>query len=359
MPARRAIDYLGRYGGLESVKSLEVRAEREFKKRLAERTIERDDVAREVAVVELARTNAELIRRLAERTVERDDVARGEALAELARTNAELERRLTERTLERDAIAGHKAGVELLRTNLAEEQLQLHADELEALNEELESFSYSVSHDLRSPLRAVIGYTRALEEDYASRLDAEGLRLLSVVVSEASRMGDLIDDLLAFSRLGRTPMVTVAVDMTAMAREVAAEEARAAGASPTVVQVATLPVVYGDRALLRQVWVNLISNAIKYSSKNLEPHILVWATSGIDRVDFHVRDNGVGFDMSYASKLFGVFQRLHASAQFAGTGVGLAIVKRVIKRHGGVVWAESALGAGATFSFGLPNGSHG
>ena len=332
----------------------ERRADWELEKRLAERTIERDDVAREEAIVELARTDANLVARLAERTLERDDVARDEAVAELARTNAELIRRLAERTIERDAVAREKADAELLRTNLAEAQLQKHADELQALNEELESFSYSVSHDLRSPLRAVIGYTRALEEDYASRLDTEGLRLLSVVVSEASRMGDLIDDLLAFSRLGRKPMISGSVDMTAMAREVAAEQAKAAGAAPSVIDIADLPLVRGDRALLRQVWVNLISNAIKYSSKKSDPLIRVWSTPEDGRVAYHVSDNGVGFDMQYSGKLFGVFQRLHASTDFAGTGVGLAIVKRIVKRHGGTVWAEAAPGAGATFSFSLP-----
>ena len=326
----------------------------ELEQRLAERTIERDDVARDEALAELARTNAELERRLAERTIERDDVARDEALAELARTNAELEQRLAERTIERDDVARHEANRELTRTNAAEEQFRLHAAELEALNGELESFSYSVSHDLRAPVRAVLGYTRAIEEDYGSTLGEEGRRLLTVVQSEASRMGDLIDDLLAFSRLGRQPIVNVLVNMTSLAEDVATEHSESGGVGRLAFEISNLPDVRGDRVLLRQVWVNLISNAVKYSGKKANPRVHVWATQEAARIVYHVRDNGVGFDMAYADKLFGVFQRLHRSDEFPGSGVGLAIVMRIVQRHGGTVWADARLGDGATFSFALP-----
>ena len=250
-------------------------------------------------------------------------------------------------------ITGRKHAEQL---RLANAGMTQHAAELEALNAELESFSYSVSHDLRAPVRAVLGYARAIEEDFASVLDDEGRRLLGVVQSEASRMGELIDDLLTFSRLGRQPMQHVPVNMTSLARDVVLEQVRLAGSRESIFDVADLPGVSGDRVLLRQVWANLISNAIKYSSKEVDPQLQIWATLEPARVVYHVRDNGVGFDMQYAGKLFGVFQRLHRSDEFPGTGVGLAIVQRIVRRHGGTVWAESRLGEGATFSFALPIG---
>jgi len=333
-----------------------LRTNAELKQRLAKRTLERDDAARENAALELLRSNAELKQRLVERTIERDDVAREEAVAELSRTNAELKKRLAGRTIERDTVARVEAAAELRRTDAAEEQSRLHAAELEALNTELESFSYSVSHDLRSPVRAVLGYSRALEEDYGAVLDDEGRRLLSVVYLEATRMGHLIDDLLAFSQLGRQPIVRALVDMASLIDEVVIEQTALAGHAPSVFHVDPLPAVYGDRALLRQVWTNLVSNALKYSSKSAEPRLSIWATAEAVRIVYNVRDNGVGFEMAYASKLFGVFQRLHRSEDFAGTGVGLAIAHRVVQRHGGTIWAEAELGSGATFSFALPTG---
>jgi signal transduction histidine kinase len=333
-----------------------LRTNAELKQRLAKRTLERDEAARENAALELLRSSAELKQRLVERTIERDDVAREEAVAELSRTNAELKNRLAGRTIERDTVARVEAAAELRRTDAAEEQSRLHAAELEALNTELESFSYSVSHDLRSPVRAVLGYSRALEEDYGAVLDDEGRRLLSVVYREATRMGHLIDDLLAFSQLGRQPIVRTLVDMASLVDEVVIEQTALAGHAPSVFHVDPLPAVYGDRALLRQVWTNLVSNALKYSSKSAEPRLSIWATAEAVRIVYNVRDNGVGFEMAYASKLFGVFQRLHRSEDFAGTGVGLAIAHRVVQRHGGTIWAEAELGSGATFSFALPTG---
>jgi light-regulated signal transduction histidine kinase (bacteriophytochrome) len=317
-------------------------------------TTERRGVARQDALVlELARTNALLEERLAERTIERDD-ARHDALIELARSNAEIIRRLAERTVERDDVARDEALTELARTDLAEERLHIQAAELEAANAELESFSYSISHDLRAPVRAMLGYTRAIEEDYAALLDDEGRRLLTVVKSEASRMGALIDDLLAFSKLGRRAMNSATVHMTSLAENVALEQTQATKLPASAITIAELPDIPGDRVLLRQVWINLLANAVKYSSKETDPRIEVWAQSEARSVVYHVRDNGVGFDMAYASKLFGVFQRLHRNRDFPGTGVGLAIVKRVIRRHGGEIWADARLGAGATFSFRLP-----
>jgi light-regulated signal transduction histidine kinase (bacteriophytochrome) len=167
-------------------------------------------------------------------------------------------------------------------------------------------------------------------------------------------MGDLIDDLLAFSRLGRLPIVNVIVNMASLAQDVVTEHMEPAGVSHVAFDISGLPDVRGDRVLLRQVWVNLISNAVKYTGKTANPTVQVWATQEAARIVYHVRDNGVGFDMAYADKLFGVFQRLHRSDEFPGSGVGLAIVMRIVQRHGGTVWADAKLGAGATFSFALP-----
>ena len=237
-------------------------------------------------------------------------------------------------------------------------ELQRKAVQLEATNKELESFTYSVSHDLRAPLRAIDGFALMLEEDCAAQLDGEGKRYLSVVRGNSKRMGVLIDDLLAFSRLGRQAVSASEVDMNALVREVV-EEALPhgeAGSSRPEVRLGPLPPAHADRALLRQVWVNLISNAIKYSGKTLAPSIEISGKVNGAELVYSVRDNGVGFSMDYYDKLFSVFQRLHRADEFAGTGVGLAIVHRVVTRHGGRVWAEGKVDAGATFSFSLPNG---
>jgi signal transduction histidine kinase len=220
--------------------------------------------------------------------------------------------------------------------------------ELEAVNKELASFSYSVSHDLRAPLRAVDGYARMLEEDYAARLDDEGRRLLGVIRGSANRMGLLIDDLLNFSRLGRQPLVRQSVDVAALVREVVGE---VRGNSPASVEIGDLPPAHADRALLKQVWLNLVGNAFKYSGKQEAPRVQIGGEVEGEEHIYWVRDNGAGFDMRYAEKLFGVFQRLHSQEEFPGTGVGLAIVQRVVARHGGRVWAESKPGEGACFHF--------
>jgi light-regulated signal transduction histidine kinase (bacteriophytochrome) len=227
---------------------------------------------------------------------------------------------------------------------------------LEAANKELESFSYSVSHDLRSPLRAVDGYARMLEEDHAGRLDAEGRRLLSVVRESGRRMGRLIDDLLAFSRLGRLAPAKRLLDMAALVRQVVDELLQQPASKPSLV-IGELPATQADPALLKQVWANLVGNALKYSGKRADARIEIGGREeGRDSV-YWVRDNGVGFDMRYAGKLFGVFQRLHGLDEFDGTGVGLAIVQRVVARHGGRVWAEGTPGEGACFHFSLPRDS--
>lgn len=231
------------------------------------------------------------------------------------------------------------------------ERLQRQVDDLAAVNKELETFSYSVSHDLRAPLRAVDGFSRILVEDHGPALDDEGRRLLGVVRESADRMGRLIDDLLRFSHLSRKELAWAEVDMCALARE-AAEELRAGGAyADAAVNLADLPPAVGDANLLRQVWINLIGNALKYSGKHAAPVVEVGCDRTKRAAAYYVRDNGVGFDMKHADKLFAVFQRLHREDEFEGTGVGLPIVQRIVHRHGGRIWAESAPGRGATFYF--------
>ncbi|RBA23835.1 sensor histidine kinase [Herminiimonas fonticola] len=235
----------------------------------------------------------------------------------------------------------------------AQRSIERTAAQLELTNKELESFSYSVSHDLRSPLRAIDGYSRMFEEDFADRLDDEGRRLLSVIRVSSKKMGQLIDDLLAFSRMGRKPVDTSKVDMNALVDEVWSEVC-ASSRTSLPLKKSNLPAAWGDRALLRQVLMNLLANAVKYSSKKSEQLIEITAKQGEHEVVYSVRDNGVGFDMRFYNKLFGVFQRLHTEHEFPGTGVGLAIAQRVIVRHGGRIWAESKPDEYTIFNFSLP-----
>jgi light-regulated signal transduction histidine kinase (bacteriophytochrome) len=232
--------------------------------------------------------------------------------------------------------------------------LENQAVQLQAANKELESFSYSVSHDLRAPLRAIDGYTRILVEDYEAKLDEEGKRICSVISTEARRMGQLIDDLLAFSRLGRKEMYSSTIDMRGQVVSVLNELARESERARIDFQIGRLPDVKGDSSLMRQVWANLLANAIKFTSKKELAVIEVGSKAGKAEIVYYVRDSGAGFDMEYANKLFGVFQRLHGESEFEGTGVGLAIVQRIVSRHGGRVWAEGEVNKGATFYFALP-----
>jgi PAS domain S-box-containing protein len=240
-------------------------------------------------------------------------------------------------------------------------ELSHKAAQLEVTNKELESFSYSISHDLRAPLRAIDGFAQMMQEDYQERLDAEGKRYLSVIRQNSSRMGALIDDLLEFSRLGRQPVAHGEINVGTLVREVVAEVLNSEtlgerGAAAPQIEVGPLPAARGDRGLLRQVWTNLIANAVKYSGKVQRPFIQVSGSDVGAENHYSVRDNGVGFDMQYADQLFRVFQRLHRADEFGGTGVGLAIVHRIVTRHGGRVWAEGVVNDGAVFSFSLPKG---
>jgi signal transduction histidine kinase len=245
----------------------------------------------------------------------------------IQRLNADLERRVAERTAQ-----------------------------LETSSKELEDFTYTVSHDLRAPLRAIDGFSRILEEDYGGKLDDEARRLIGVVRENARKMGQLIDDLLTFSRLGRNPIAAAGIDMEALARSALAEIGAPAAAGRARIEIHPLPEAWGDAAAIKQVWMNLLSNAVKFSGKRERPLIEVsGADDGANEV-YCVKDNGAGFDMQYYNKLFGVFQRLHGNDEFPGTGVGLAIVRRIVSRHGGRVWAEGKVDEGAAFYFSLPKG---
>jgi light-regulated signal transduction histidine kinase (bacteriophytochrome) len=232
--------------------------------------------------------------------------------------------------------------------------LEKQAEQLQSSNKELEAFSYSVSHDLRAPLRAVDGYTRILVEDYTAILDEEGRRICGIISAEARRMGQLIDDLLAFSRLGRKEIFTSKIDMKDLVVSVLNDLIKEEDRPRLKLHIARLPSIRADASLIRQVWVNLLDNAIKFTSRKERALIEVGSKADKDEVIYYVRDTGAGFDMEYGNKLFGVFQRLHSENEFEGTGVGLAIVQRIIRRHGGHVWAEGEMDKGATFYFALP-----
>jgi len=237
---------------------------------------------------------------------------------------------------------------ESLERKIAERTLQL-----EAANKELEGFSYSVSHDLRAPLRIINGYADMLYADYKTELNSEGLRLLEIIMYNTRHMGKLIDALLNLARMGRKELTVQYADMSAIVISTIQEQISLQTRSVTFDTEELIP-VNCDSVLMRHVWSNLISNAIKYSSKTENPMITIKSTENEHEVIYSVRDNGVGFDMKYSHKLFGVFQRLHNKADFDGTGVGLALVQRIVTKHGGRVWAEGEENAGATFYFSIP-----
>jgi len=250
---------------------------------------------------------------------------------------------------------------DITRSKEAEEQitrlnadLQRHAGQLETTNKELEAFSYSVSHDLRAPLRHIDGFVKLLDKQANGHLDDRGRRYLDIIADSAKRMGALIDDLLVFSRMGRSEMRRSLVDSRALVDEVISSLQEEMRDRRINWKIGPLPAAEADAAMLRQVWANLIGNAVKYTRPRDPAEIEIGCHPGAAENVFFIRDNGVGFDMQYAHKLFGVFQRLHRAEEFEGTGIGLANVQRVIHRHGGTVRAESELDKGATFYFSLP-----
>jgi light-regulated signal transduction histidine kinase (bacteriophytochrome) len=236
-----------------------------------------------------------------------------------------------------------------------EERVAQRTASLEAANRELEAFSYSVSHDLRAPLRHVSGFTSLLEQSAGPALGPEARGHLQTIRDAAARMGQLIDDLLGFSRIGRAPLDQRPVDLNQLVREARQEVIDATGANHVTWNIHPLPAAHGDPSLLRLVLTNLLSNAVKYSARQPAARIDVGTAPGAKgEVVVYVRDNGEGFDMRYAHRLFGVFQRLHSAEQFEGTGIGLANVRRIVERHGGRAWAEAIEGQGATFYVALP-----
>lgn len=245
-----------------------------------------------------------------------------------------------------------EAEIQQLNTEL-ELRVERRTAQLEAANKELEAFSYSVSHDLRAPLRGVYGYTQMLTEDYGAKLDDEARRLMGNIMANAKKMGTLIDDLLAFSRLGRKELVKMNIPMREMIRNIADELVASENGRNINIEINEMPDIAADSVTMKQVWINLISNSLKYSKPKAKTVIEIGATTDDNTVTYYIKDNGVGFDMRFADKLFGVFQRLHSHNDFDGTGVGLAIVQRVISRHGGKVWADAKVNEGASFYFSL------
>ncbi|MEN2399311.1 ATP-binding protein [Flavobacterium sp. MC2016-06] len=258
-------------------------------------------------------------------------------------------------------VEKEKRAAELKVTNLElayqekrSKELMLANSELKKAQEELESFSYSVSHDLRAPIRAINGYTQILVEDHADSIDEDGQKILESVIMSSRKMGFLIDDLLAFSKLGRKQVAAAEIDMSVLINSIVSEIIIDKNENIPIFEMEDILPAHGDASLIKQVWLNLISNAVKYSKYKKETLIKITSIIKKDKVIYCIKDKGAGFDMAYYDKLFGVFQRLHSQEEFDGTGIGLAIVQKIVSRHNGKVWAKSKLDSGSSFYFSLP-----
>ncbi|RKR08989.1 PAS domain S-box-containing protein [Flavobacterium sp. 90] len=333
---------------------------------LALQAKEKENRASELIIAnkELAFQNTEKEKRAAELIIANKELAfqskeKEKRAAELIIANKKLALETIQK--EKRKAEKEKAAAALIVTNreLAYQEkrgkeLFLANSELKKAQEELEAFSYSVSHDLRAPIRAINGYTQILLEDHATNIDDDGQRVLQSVIHNSRKMGLLIDDLLAFSKLGRKQVSTETINMASLLNGVISEIGVDNSSKIPVFEIESIAYANGDPALIKQVWINLISNAIKYSQYKPEIRIKITSFPKEDNIVYCVKDFGAGFDMEYYDKLFGVFQRLHSQEEFDGTGIGLAIVQKIINRHHGTVWAESELDQGATFYFSLP-----
>lgn len=309
-----------------------------------------DDLIRQL---ELSKKTIQMVEK------ELEDTNRG-----LVALSLELEQRVEKRTAELK-MANEMLQTEITERKIMEENVKRLNEELEQrvqertiqlqdVVKELEAFSYSVSHDLRAPLRAIDGFSRIFVEDYSNKLDDEGKRLFHVIESNVKKMAQLIDDLLLFSRTGRKQLHVTVINMDELVKIVVEEQKLYTPERKLHLNINTFPPSCGDRSMIHEVFTNLISNAVKFTSRRENAIIEIGGTIENKQNLYYVKDNGVGFDMQYIHKLFNVFQRLHTSDEFEGTGIGLAIVKRNIEKHGGRVWAEGKKNEGATFYFTLP-----
>lgn len=301
-----------------------------------------------IANKELAFQNEEKEHRAAELII---------ANKELAFQNKEKEKRAEELFTANRELKNAQDDIRKLNDELEQKVIERTA-QLESLNKEIESFSYSVSHDLRAPIRAINGYTRILVEDYFDKLDSEAMKILQSIINNSKKMGELIDDLLAFSKLGRKQVTVSEIYMADLLNLVREELLFEDDENIPEFKIGILPNAIGDKSLIKQVLINLISNAVKYSKHKIKTSVEIGAYNKDNLVVYYVKDSGAGFDMQYYDKLFGVFQRLHSQEEFEGTGIGLAIVQKIVHRHNGNVWAESKLNEGSCFYFSLPTVNH-
>jgi light-regulated signal transduction histidine kinase (bacteriophytochrome) len=298
-----------------------------------------------IANKELAFQNKEKEKRAAELLI---------ANKELAFQNEEKEKRAAELLIANEELKNAKTHIAELNIGLEQKIIERTA-QLEAVNKELESFSYSVSHDLRAPLRAINGFTQVLMEDYLDKLDEEGKMVMEEIIVNSKKMGQLIDNLLEFSHIGKLNISLVDIKIKELLEAVIADLKPQEGSRKIRISLKNMENIRGDQNMLKQVFINLISNALKYTGKKKEAVIEIGSYRQDNYCTYYVKDNGAGFDMQYYDKLFGVFQRLHSTSEFEGTGVGLAIIHRIITKHGGKVWAEGKVDEGACFYISLPN----